>query len=167
MAPAAGGGNVAMIDRRLGIIRRQYLVRASVAVLAVGCHRAGLRRLGMKTVRVSRLFVCMAIDTSRRPPQVLVRRIIRGLVAIHAGKQIAVDRVFQFFFIDIQADRPAVHLPGHRGVGMAGKAVLIGCLVLGVSRDGANEQRQGKRLNEELSGRGHEFEEILLNEFRQ
>jgi len=121
----------------------------------------------MKTVRVSRLFVCMAIDTSRRPPQVLVRRIIRGLVAIHAGKQIAVDRMLQLVFIDMQADRLAVHLFGHGGVGMAGEAVLIRGPVLGASRNGPNKQRHGKRLNEELSGRVHEFEEILLNEFRQ
>jgi hypothetical protein len=39
--------------------------------------------------------------------------------------------------------------------------------VLSVSRDGANKQRQGKRLNEELSGWVHEFEEILRRRFRQ
>jgi hypothetical protein len=39
--------------------------------------------------------------------------------------------------------------------------------VLGASRNGPNKQRHGKYLNEELSGRVHEFEEILSKEFRQ
>ena len=38
VASAAGDGNVGMIDRRLGIVGGQNLVRASVAVLAV-CRR--------------------------------------------------------------------------------------------------------------------------------
>jgi hypothetical protein len=78
-----------------------------------------------------------------------------------------VDRMLQLFFIDIQADRLAVYLLGHSGVGVAGKTVLIRGRVLGASRNGPNKHRHGKRLNEELSGRVHKFEEILRRRFRQ
>jgi hypothetical protein len=50
---------------------------------------------------------------------------------------------------------------------MAGKTVLIRGLVLGASHNGPDKQRHGKRLNEELSGKVHEFEEILSKGFIQ
>ena len=62
VAPAAGERNIGVIHRRFGIAARQHLVRAAMAVFAVGRgHLSGLARLGVHAVRVCLLRVCVAL----------------------------------------------------------------------------------------------------------
>ncbi len=141
MAPSAGGGNIAVIYRRLGVVGSQNLVRASVAVPAIGRRcSTGLGRLGVQAVLVRHLLVGVAIGAGRIPPGVLVGRIVSRLVAIHAGEQGTVDRMLQLVFIHVQADLLAVHVFGHGGVGVAGKTVFVRRLMLGIGRTGPDKQ---------------------------
>ena len=91
----------------------------------------------------------------------LMDQALHILVAIHAGEHRAVNGMLQLFFIHVQADLLAVHFGGQSGVGVAGKAVFIFGLVLGVSRAGPCKQGQNERLGEDSSGNLHDLEEML------
>lgn len=150
-----------MIDRRFRIVGGKYLVRAAVAVFAIGGGLAGLGRLGVLTMFVSCLFVGVAIDASRRPTQVLVLRIVGGFMTVDTGEKRAVNRVLEFGVIEIQADRLTIDLLGHGGIAVTGKAVLIGAFLLGISRKSANQQKECERLEKAFCGAAHSYEQTL------
>jgi hypothetical protein len=82
-------------------------------------------------------------------------------MAINAGKKRAVNRVFQLGVIEIETDRLAIELLGHRGFAVAGEAVFIGALLLGMGRKGADEQKEGKCLGKAFWAGIHSFEQTL------
>jgi cbb3-type cytochrome oxidase cytochrome c subunit len=90
-----------------------------------------------------------------------MRQTLHIRMAINAGEHIAVDGMFQLPSIHKQARLLAVHFRRQGGVGVAGKAVFVLELMLGASRTGANQQRQGERLSEGSFYTGHAFEESL------
>jgi len=137
---AAGRGNVSVIHRRLYIVGGQNLVRASMAVLAISGWATGLGRFGVLAVLVCGLFVRMAIGAGGRKPPVLVLGIVGRFVTIHAGKHLAMNRMFQLAFVHIQTDASTVNLFGDGGVGVAGQAVLVVGLILRASRASQCEQ---------------------------
>ncbi len=141
VAPAAGDGNVRVIHRRFGIVRRKDLVRAAVTVLAVcRCAVAGLVRLRVQAVRVSVLRIRMALGAGDLPRGGLMDQAPYILVAINARKHAAVDGVLELVLIHIQADLLAVHFRSHGRVGVAGETIAVLELVLGVCRAGPNKQ---------------------------
>ena len=140
VAPAAGGGDVVMIDRRFCIVGGQNLVRASVAVLAVCPRSAGPVGLGMEAMCVSLLRISVALGATNLPGRGFMDQALHILVAIHAGKQIAVDGMFHLVSIHVQADLLSVLHRSQGGVGVAGKTVFVLGLLLGASRISANKQ---------------------------
>jgi len=142
VAPAAGNGNVGVIDRRLGVISGQNLVRASMAILAVGCRSlAGLGRLGMQAAQVSLLSIRVALGAGDLLRRALMDQALDILVAINAGQDIAVDRMLQLAWVHIQANLFSIYFRCQSGVGVAGEAILVAELMLGASCTGAEEQR--------------------------
>jgi len=54
------------------------------------------------------------------------------LVAIHAGKHGAMDRMTQFLGVDVQADRLSIYFSAQGGIRVTGKTVFILELLLSV-----------------------------------
>ena len=162
MAPAAGCGDVGVIHRRLGIVGGQNLVCAPVAVLAIGRgRRAALGSLGMQAVGVRFLGIRVALGAGDLLRGALMRQALHVGVAIHAAEHRAVNRMLELVRVHAQADRLAIHLCHEGGVGVAGKAVAVLELMLGMSRARPDQQGQGKRLSEDSSGGVHDLEETL------
>ena len=112
-----------------------------MAVFAVGRgHFAGLADLGVVAVRVSELRIGMASGARDFLRRRLVNQALHILVAVHAGKHRAVDRMLQLACIHIQADLLSIHFRAHGGVGVAGKAIFVLGLMFSAGRTGPNEQ---------------------------
>ena len=90
VAGAAGGGNVGVIDGRLGIGCRQNGVRVAVAIGAGGGNGSvGLARGGVVAVRVGGLRVGVAAGAGDLGGCLIVRRGLDVLVAVDAGEHAA------------------------------------------------------------------------------
>lgn len=134
MTPSASNRNVSVTYRRLTVIHRQNLVRAAMAVLAIGraCYASALRP-GVVTVGVRLLSVGMALSAVDRRRCRFVRRLLHIRVAVHAGEHATVGGVLQLVGIDKQADLLAVNDFRQGCIGVAGQAVAIFGFVRGVS----------------------------------
>lgn len=142
VAAPARGRNVRVADRRFGIIRRDDLVRFTMAVLAGRRDgRSGLGRLGMEAMRVCRHCVGVAIGTGDFFGGGLVYESLHIFVTIDAGEHAAVYGVFELATVHEQADLFAIYFIAQGGVGVAGEAVLVGGFLLG--RDRGSPKKQG------------------------
>ena len=100
-------------------------MRATVAVLAVGClGHAGLS-YGMQTVCISLLCVGMALGAGNLFGRGLMGQTLDILVAINAREHAAMNGLLHLAFI--------------HHIRMAGKTVLIFELLLGKSREGVKK----------------------------
>lgn len=118
-------GNVAARDFGLGIARRQNLVHASVAVLALGdigvSRRSGF---SVNPVIVGRLLVSVAGCAYRFGRGWIVREGLYVGVAVGAAED-AVDGVLELGVVDVQADLLAIFLFDEGRVAMACEAFVI------------------------------------------
>jgi len=121
VAAAAGGGNVGVIDGRLGIVAGDDGVDVAVAILAGGGNFAGAGDLGVNAMRVALAFVGVALVTCNFFRGRVVGEAFDVGVAIYAGK-CAVNGVLEFGLVDGDAAAVAI---GHAGVGVAGEAVRV------------------------------------------
>jgi hypothetical protein len=118
--------DIRVIHRRLRVVRRQNLVLAPVAILAIRRRRVPcFHRLRVIAVRISLLCIRMAL----RAGHLLRRRIVRQgfhiRVTVHAPEHSAVNRMLELRAIDKQAHLLAVHVLRQRFVGVALKAVFV------------------------------------------
>ena len=138
-----------MVDRRLGLVGGENLVRSSVAILAVGRGRcACLVRLGVKAVRVRSLRIGVALHAGYLLRSRLVDQTFHILMTIHAPEHAAMDGVFELVPVDKEADFSAVLVIGQSGVGMTRKAVGVLQLVLGSRRTDSSDEEQDCRMEE-------------------
>lgn len=115
-------------------------MRATVTVLAVCPRPACFVGFGVEAVCVSLLCIRVTLGATNFLRCGLVHQTLYILVAIHAGKKIAVDGMLHLAFINKQANLLAVYLRCQRGIGVAGKAVFVSGLLLGVSCADAKKQ---------------------------
>ena len=90
-----------------------------------------------------------------------MRQTLHIRVAIHAGEQAAVNRLLELGRVHVQADRLAINLLRQSGIGVAGEAVAVLELMLGMERAGPGKKRQGQRMGDDPSSRVHALEETL------
>ena len=122
---AAGRGDVGVVYLRLRIARRQQLVRAAVAIHAGGRAKvAALDSFAVEAAIIGGLFVGMAGGATDFLWSVFVRGALYVSVTIHAGKHAAVDGVFEFLRIDVQADRLAIDVVAEGVIAVAREALF-------------------------------------------
>lgn len=127
VAGAAGRGDIGVMHARLRIAGGEQFVRTPMTIDARGCVAiAALDGLGVKTALVGRLLVGVASGARNFLGRGFVSRAFYIGVAVHAGEHAAVNRIFESFRIDVQADGLAVLFVGERGVVMAGEAFVCG-----------------------------------------
>ncbi len=147
VAAAAGGGNVGVTHRRLGIVAGHELVDVAVAVLA-GCGDfATAGYSGVNTVRVALPLVCMALGAGDFLRSGFVRETTNVGVAVDALEHGAVNGMLELVLIDVDAHRRAVYVLSESGIGVAGEAVRILELLRGVrgGGPGKTEKNECKR----------------------
>jgi hypothetical protein len=102
----------------------------------------------MKAVSISLLRVGVALGAANLLWRGLVNQAFHVFVAIHTGKEIAVNRVLQLAFIHIQANLLAVDLSGQGRVAVASKTLAILGLMLSTSRTRPPKQGQNDKPDE-------------------
>ena len=125
MAAAAGGGNVRVVDWRLGIARALNLVDVAVAILATGGNLPVLIHLRVDAVRICPACINVALRAGDLFRRLTVRQALYILVAIHAVEQAAVDGVFELVLVDEKAYGRAVYILRERGIAVTGEAVGV------------------------------------------
>ena len=139
VTPAARSGNIRVSDGRFRIIGADDLVAFAVAVLARSGRNAGLGRLGVKAVLVGSLRLAMAIGATDLFRGCLVGEAFDILVAVDARKHAAVDGVLELGPVDEESELFAVLLFRKGRVGVAGQAIFVLELVLGVEHGAQGE----------------------------
>ncbi len=162
VAPAAGGGNIGVIDGRLGIARALNLVNVAVAVLATGGNLSALVHFRVDAVLIRLAGIGVALRAADFLRGRLVRQALHILVAIHAGEHAAVDGMLELALVDEEADRRSVLVRGgERGVGVAGEAVRVLELLRGVCGRGPGKKKENERANEKTSCNVHTLRRCL------
>ena len=145
VAGAASGGNVGMVDPRLGVAGRQQLVRAAVAVHAGGgALIAVLYGVGMIAAVVGRLLFGVAGGADDLGWSVFVRRGFDVGVAIDAREHAAVHRILELVGVNVQADRLAVDVLGEAGVAVASQAVVVSRLLCRSRRSSPAQEQEAQ-----------------------
>ena len=110
-----------------------------MAVGAGGRGRARGRGFGVEAVGVCQLRIAVAIGAGDFLRGRCVAQALDVLVAIDAGEHAAVDGVGELGAVDVETDGLAVISVGQGLVGVAGEAVLVFWLLLGVGRPRPDE----------------------------
>lgn len=125
VAAAAGGGDVGVVDGRLGIARALNLVNVAVAIFATGGNFSALVDFRVHAVRIGLAGIGVALRAAYLLWRGIVDETFYVLVAIHTGEQAAVNGMLEFVLIDVEADGLAVYFRGQCGIAMAGEAVGV------------------------------------------
>ena len=140
---AAGLRNIDVIDRRLRVRDCRGFVRAAMAIDTRGGGRFSGGELRVGAVAVGGLRVGVALRTGNLFGGRVVCQAFDVGVAINACEHAAMHGVLQLACIDEKAVRFSVYIFAQRGVVVAGEAVLIFQLMLGI------ENRNAKKKTEE------------------
>lgn len=156
MAAAAGCRNVGVIDGGIGSAAGEYLVSATMAVLAICGDLSAGDDFGMGAVGVGILSVRVAVDAEDLLRRRFVGEALHVFVAVHAGElHGGVYGVLEFFGIDKERDGLAVHVGGQRRIAVAGEAVFVFQFVLGAGGEGRAQQKERERTEQDSAGNFH------------
>lgn len=164
VAPAAGGGNVGVVDRRIRMAGRENAVLRSVAVNT--CGRGGRSACGlcMHAVRERILRGGVAIAAGNLGRRIVVHQALYIFVAIDAAQHLSVNGVLELILVYEKTYRLAVFVVCERAVAVAGETVgvlqLLGCARMGCR----GNKRNAKRTEQQKSNSSHVFEETLMGE---
>lgn len=159
---SAGDGNVGVIDGRVRIVCSNDRMHRAMAVGTTGRGATGHSGFCMGAMRIRCKCVGVATCTGEFLGRCFVGQAFDVGVAVDACEHGAVDRVLQLGRIDKQAVRLAVDGFGDRGVAVAGEAVFIFELVLGMKRRGPDERRHNETTRQQPTNRIHVFKMGLL-----
>lgn len=160
VAAAAGGRDMCVIDRRIGVPPGQNRVSVSVTVQAVRTRKPYPCDLCMHAVRVRIGCIGVARGAKNFLRRRFVREALHVLVAIDASQfHRAVDGVLKLLSIYEQRDWLSIHIFAQRCVTVTGEAVLIFQLVLGANGEGRAQQIESQRTEQDSAGNFHAYEE--------
>ena len=140
------------------------IVSAPVTILALcGWRSACLVRLGVVTLPISLLCAGMALRTRQLFGRRLVGRRLDIRMTVHTTEQGAVDGMFQFNWIDGNANRLPAHLLRQACIGVTSETVFILRLLRSICDTSPRQEEECDDRGTDLSSRIHAIEQMLIH----